>query len=367
VEAPAQQPWIEEWALYAALKARFGARPWSQWPREIVARDPGALEGARRDLAGEIEFEKYLQFLFFHQWDRVKQDANRRGILIMGDLPIYVALDGADVWASRHLFTVGADGTPERVAGVPPDYFSSTGQRWGNPLYRWDRMEETSYEWWVERLRTNLRTADLVRIDHFRGFAAFWSILASEPTAIAGEWAPGPGIKLFDALRAALGELPIVAEDLGVITPDVDELRAAIGCPGMRVLQFAFSETDSPHLPHRYPPNSVVYTGTHDNDTSRGWFEKAGGEERQRALDYLGGHGREIEWDLIRAAFTSVANTTIVPVQDVLGLGSEARMNTPGRVEGNWRWRLGPDDLDPARATRVRRLAELTGRLGSRR
>jgi 4-alpha-glucanotransferase len=361
-----QRAWLADWALYATLKANHDGRPWTDWSPELVRRESSALEEARRALAPTIEFQQYLQFLFFRQWDRIRKEAHRRGIVIMGDLPIYVALDSADVWVHRDLFTVDRDGRPEQVGGVPPDYFSATGQRWGTPLYRWERMEETGYRWWADRLRANLRLTELVRIDHFRGFAGFWAIPASEATAVHGSWMPGPGAKLFDALRTALGDLPIVAEDLGLITPDVVELRKTVGCPGMKVLQFGFSELDSPHLPHRYTPDTVVYTGTHDNDTSRGWFEQAPAEDRQRALDYLGSDGRPVEWDLIRAVYTSVAELAIVPVQDILGLGTEARMNTPGQHGGNWRWRAAAEQFEPQRAAGLRRLVELTGRLPDR-
>jgi 4-alpha-glucanotransferase len=360
--AEPQRAWLADWALYATLKATHGGRPWTHWSPELVRREPSALDGARAALGPQIEFQQYVQFLFFRQWERLRQEAHRRGILIMGDLSIYIALDSADVWVHRGLFTVDQDGQPEQVSGVPPDYFSATGQRWGTPLYRWDRMEASGYRWWIERLRANLRLTDLIRIDHFRGFAGYWAIPAAEPTAVHGTWLPGPGLKFFDALRAALGELPIVAEDLGVITQDVVELRRSIGCPGMKVLQFGFSDVDSVHLPHRYTPDTVVYTGTHDNDTSRGWFAHAPPEDRQRALDYLGSDGRQIEWDLIRSAHASVAEVAIVPVQDVLGLGSEARMNTPGQPSGNWRWRAIAGQFDSDPASRLRRLVALTGR-----
>jgi len=363
VHGDAQRGWLADWALYATLKASYDGQPWTDWSPELVRREGSALEAARTALGPRIEFQQYLQFLFFRQWERVKHEAHRRSISIMGDLPIYVALDSADVWVNRDFFTVDQDGQPEQVGGVPPDYFSATGQRWGTPLYRWERMEASGYGWWTERLRANLRVTDLVRIDHFRGFAAYWSIPASEPTAVRGVWLPGPGAKLFDVLRAVLGDLPVVAEDLGVITPDVVELRKRVGCPGMKVLQFGFSDLDSAHLPHRYTTDTVVYTGTHDNDTSRGWFDKAPAEDRQRALDYLASDGRQIEWDLIRAAYTSVAELAIVPMQDVLSLGDDARMNTPGQPSGNWRWRATAEQFEAHRAARLRRLVDLTGRL----
>jgi len=356
--------WLEDWATYAALKGRYAGTAWSGWPHEIAVRDPAALAAAKRELAGEIRYHKYVQFLFFRQWAEIRRAADARDIEIMGDVPIYVAGDSADVWANRELFQLDVNGLPTVVAGVPPDYFSETGQRWGNPLYRWDVLRETNYRWWVSRVRAALRFADVVRVDHFRGFAAYWEIPASEPTAMHGRWMPGPGRALFDAIRAAIGELPLVAEDLGFITPEVDELRKAIGVPGMKILQFAFAKANSPHLPHMYDPATVVYTGTHDNDTARGWYDAATPDERKNASDYLGLNGRgSIEWAMIRAAFTSVAQIAIVPAQDILGLGSDARMNRPGAGEANWSWRLRPAALDRDHAGRIHRLTELTGRM----
>jgi 4-alpha-glucanotransferase len=281
----------------------------------------------------------------------------------MGDVPIYVAADSADVWANRELFQLDEKGLPTVVAGVPPDYFSATGQRWGNPLYRWDVLKETGYRWWISRLRTNLRLADIIRLDHFRGFAAYWEVPVHEPTAVNGRWMPGPGLALFEAMREALGDLPLVAEDLGFITPEVNELRERTGLPGMKILQFGFSQPDSQHLPHRFPHHTVVYTGTHDNDTARGWFEHAPENERELARGYLGHDCRDFPWALTRAAFTSVAETAIVPAQDILGLGSEARMNRPGAEKDNWSWRLLPGALTREKAERLRRLGEITGRV----
>jgi len=356
--------WLEEWATYAALKDRYAGAKWTEWPHAIAIRDPAAMATAKRELAEEIRYHKYIQFLFFRQWAALREAAAAREIHIMGDVPIYVAGDSADVWANRELFQLDENGEPTVVAGVPPDYFSETGQRWGNPLYRWDVLREKKYRWWVSRFRAALRFADVVRIDHFRGFAAYWEIPASEPTAVHGRWMPGPGRALFDALRGTLGDLSLVAEDLGFITPEVNELRKAIGIPGMKILQFAFSKVNSPHLPHSYDPKTVVYTGTHDNDTALGWFETISPTEREIAITYLGVDGQEpIEWALIRAAFTSVADVAVVPVQDILGLGSEGRMNRPGDGVANWSWRLLPGALDRDHAERLRRLAEITGRL----
>jgi 4-alpha-glucanotransferase len=350
--APEQADWLADWARFAALKRFFGGRPWMSWDRE----PPSA------ELSDQIAFETYLQFLFFRQWDRVKRAANSRGLAVMGDLPIYLSLDSADVWAHRDLFALDDRGLPTSVSGVPPDYFSETGQLWGNPLYRWDRLEEQGFTWWIARIRANLRTCDLLRIDHFRAFAAYWSVPASEKTALNGRWLPGPGRKLFDAVRAALQDLPLVAEDLGVIKDDVRQLLKDLGIPGMKVLQFAFSEPDNEHLPHRHVPNSVVYTGTHDNDTARGWYAAMKTEERERVRDYLGSEGRQIHWDLIRAAYTSVAERAIVPMQDVLGLGSEARMNTPAQPAGNWSWRAAEGAFRAKDAARLKRMAVLAGR-----
>ena len=356
--------WLMDWATYASLKDRYAGLRWTEWPHAIAMRESAAMSAAKRELAEEISYHKYIQFLFFRQWAAIREAADARKILIMGDVPIYVAGDSADVWANRELFQLDENGEPTVVAGVPPDYFSETGQRWGNPLYRWDVLREKKYRWWVSRVRAALRFADIVRVDHFRGFAAYWEIPASEPTAIHGRWMPGPGRALFDAIRGALGDVSLVAEDLGFITPEVHELRKAIGMPGMRVLQFAFAKANSPHLPHAYDPMTVVYTGTHDNDTARGWYETATDVERKNAEMYLGMNGAgPIEWALIRAAYTSVAQIAVVPVQDILGLGSEARMNRPGDGDANWSWRLSRGALNADHAERLRQLAEITGRV----
>jgi 4-alpha-glucanotransferase len=355
--------WLPDWALFASIKERHDGAAWTDWPAPLAARERDALAAARRELSDDIRFHKYVQWLFFKQWAAVRKAAYERGITIIGDVPIYVAADSADVWANRAIFHLDERGHPTVVSGVPPDYFSETGQRWGNPLYRWDVLREQRYRWWVSRFRAALRFADVLRIDHFRGFAAYWEIPATEPTAIHGQWKPGPGKALFDAVRHALGDLPLIAEDLGFITPEVIELRKAVGVPGMKVLQFAFGQINSPHLPHCHDANTVVYSGTHDNDTARGWFENATDEERQRAEEYLGiRSAEEAPWSLIRAAFASVAERAVVPAQDVLALGSEARMNRPGDGEENWAWRLLPDALTPEHAARLRRLAKITGR-----
>jgi 4-alpha-glucanotransferase len=346
----AEDAWLDEYASFMARKERNGGVAWWDWKVDDV-----------KD--GETDFWKYVQFLFFRQWAAVREAARARGITIMGDVPIYVACDSADVWANRELFQLDDQGSPTVVAGVPPDYFSTTGQRWGNPLYRWDVMRETNYRWWVARIRANLRLADVIRLDHFRGFAAYWEIPADEPTAIHGRWMPGPGIALFDAVREELGDLPLVAEDLGFITEDVHALRHAVGLPGMKILQFGFAQNDSPHLPHRYETQTVAYTGTHDNDTARGWFTSAPEAEQEAARLYLGCNDDDIAWTLIRAAYTSVARTAIVPAQDVLNLDGSARMNRPGASKDNWSWRMLAGALTHEHAVKLRRLAEVTGRL----
>ncbi|HYK41959.1 MAG TPA: 4-alpha-glucanotransferase [Thermoanaerobaculia bacterium] len=360
--APEQAPWLADWSLYEVLHRRAGGAGWIAWDAPLAQRDPSALNEARRSLTEEIEFAEWTQFVFFRQWERLRTEASRRGIRIVGDLPIYVAHDSADVWAHRELFALDERGFPERVAGVPPDYFSATGQLWGYPVYRWEAHASSGFAWWTERLRTNLRLADAVRIDHFRGFASFWEVPAAERTALNGRWSPGPGRALFDAAAKALGggPLPVIAEDLGFITPDVTELLDELGFPRMKVLQFAFSQDDSPHLPHRHIENAVVYTGTHDNDTSAGWARELSDEERERFLLYAGvdpGAGA-----LLRLAYESVARWAIAPMQDVLELPGSARMNTPGVAEGNWAWRARASDFGAETAARLRRLAAVTGR-----
>jgi 4-alpha-glucanotransferase len=362
VESAVNAEWLDDWALFMTLKSVYHFRDWPSWDADLALREPAALEEARNQFYGEIRYHEYVQWLFFRQWDALRGAAHARGIRIVGDVPVYAAHDSADAWSHRELFHLDAAGKPTVVAGVPPDYFSADGQRWGNPLYRWDVMAADSYAWWISRVRANLRMVDILRLDHFRAFAAYWEIAASEPTAKNGRWVAGPGRALFDALRTALGDLPLVAEDLGFITKDVDELRIGAGLPGMKILQFAFDDADSPHLPHRYECNTVVYTGTHDNDTARGWYEKASEEARAAARTYLGCAGEEIARGMIHAAYTSVANTAIVPLQDVLGAGSEARMNRPGEGKGNWAWRFRDGALTPSAAAELKELARVTGR-----
>ncbi len=339
--------WLHDYALFRILKTRHGERPWPEWKPEYVHRDKQALQKLETTAATQVKAIKVIQFLFHDQWRRLRDHAHARNITLFGDMPIYIALDSADAWANRDILRLGEDGKPDCVAGVPPDYFSEDGQLWGNPLYDWNKHAANGYRWWVERLRASAKLADLVRIDHFRGFEAYWSIPADSPTARVGAWEPGPGDAIFDAMKAALGALPIVAEDLGVITPAVEELRDRHHVPGMRVLQFDVCDDDFELSDVGH--NSVCYTGTHDNDTTIGWFHGSpgdirSGEEIKRArkavLEITGGTPETIHIDLIKAAFSTDAKLAIAPMQDYLGLGSEARLNTPGKPGGNWRWRV---------------------------
>ncbi len=368
----AEASWLEDYALFMAFKERFGGQPWSLWPAEVRSRQPAALRAAQQQLAGAVRFHAWTQWAFFRLWGELRAYAAARGIRIIGDIPIFVAYDSADVWAHPEYFYLDAQGRPTVVAGVPPDYFSPTGQRWGNPLYRWDALEAEGFQWWIDRIRHALKTCDLLRIDHFRGFQAYWEIPAEEPTAVHGRWVEAPGDKLFTAVGQALGQAPILAEDLGVITPEVEALRDKFGFPGMKVLQFAFGgRGDNPHLPHNYPADRpvVVYTGTHDNDTALGWYHTASDLERGFLRGYLACHGIEVAeaadvpWALIDLAFRSRAVLAMVPLQDVLGLGSEGRMNTPARPAGNWAWRYRVGELTEELARRLREQAAKTGRL----
>jgi len=366
--------WLEDYALFRALKDAHQGLPWNKWESALVRRTPTALARAREQLRDEIEAQMFYQFLFFRQWYALKTYGNEHGIQIVGDLPIFVAHDSADVWTNPEEFKLDKNGTPIVVAGVPPDYFSTTGQLWGNPLFDWDRMLEEGFNWWIERMRATLNVVDVVRVDHFRGFAACWEIPGGDQTAERGQWVEAPGKQLFTAIRKALGDLPLIAEDLGVITPDVVALRDEFGFPGMRILQFGFGgDTKNIDLPHNYTTNVVAYTGTHDNDTTVGWFQSVAGEgstrtarqidrERKFCLNYLNSNGKEIHWDFIRAVLASVANTAIVPLQDVLGLGTEARMNLPNSTEGNWAWRYKAGALTEKIETRLKELTDWYGR-----
>jgi 4-alpha-glucanotransferase len=356
--------WLRDWAVFSAIKHTHGGASWWRWPAEIALRGDGAVEAWASAHARDVAFEEFCQFLFFDQWRRLRDRARALGIRILGDLPIYVADDSAEVWANRSLFRLDGRGRPVAVSGVPPDYFSKTGQLWGNPLYDWEALERTGYAWWVARMRATLDLVDAVRLDHFRGFAGFWEVPAGAQTAATGRWVPGPGLKLFEALRTALGELPLVAEDLGVMTDDVDDLRDSLGLPGMAVLHFAFNPVQrSAFVPYRHRRNQVVYTGTHDNNTTLGWFlDDASPSEKEFVCRYLATDGREIHWDLIRLALSSVADLAVVPHQDIAGLGSDCRMNTPSKPEGNWRFRLTDWMLGDALRDRFAGLAWLYGR-----
>jgi 4-alpha-glucanotransferase len=370
-----QVSWLDDYSLFMAIKDAHGGCAWNQWDPAIALRQPEALLQWKTKLVKERECWKFWQFLFFEQWMALKQYCHQRRIQIMGDIPIFVAGDSADVWSHPQLFHLDKHGNPTVVAGVPPDYFSATGQLWGNPLYRWDVLAASGYDWWVQRFRATFELVDMLRIDHFRGFESYWEVPASETTAVRGRWVTGPGAELFEAVRHALGDLPIVAENLGLITPEVETLRKRLGFPGMAVLQFAFGAgtADSEFLPHNYSRNLLVYTGTHDNDTTVGWWNSAGTGDSTRRLDevarehkfalkYLGAEGTDIHWTLIRAVLASVANLAIVPLQDVLGLGSEARMNLPARPSGNWQWRFLPGMLTESVRERLSDLTEIYGR-----
>lgn len=367
--------WLDDYALFAALKHSQGGKIWTQWPKKLARRESVALENARRDLKSEIEAQRFWQFLFFRQWDALKAYCDELGLRLIGDIPIYVAHDSADVWAHPELFLLDESGDPTVVAGVPPDYFSKTGQLWGNPIYNWDVLRDSGYAWWMKRFQATLAMVDIVRLDHFRGFEAYWEVPAGEPTAENGQWVKGPGDMIFDTLAFVLGDLPIIAENLGLITDEVEALRDQFKLPGMAVLQFAFGgEADNVHLPHNYVQNLVAYSGTHDNDTAAGWWRSGEGSTRsKKEIAREQGHARrylniagaveEPHWDFIRAIMASVAHTAIFPMQDILGLGGEGRMNQPGRSQGNWGWRC-PHDVDyAAHAQRLRDLCELYGRM----
>jgi 4-alpha-glucanotransferase len=358
--------WLDDYTLFMALKEVHGGQPWNLWDPEIRLRERTALEVWRKNLADDIRRHQFWQWLFFEQWQVVKWYAAGKDITIIGDIPIFIAYDSADAWANPDLFHFDAQGEPTVVAGVPPDYFSETGQRWGNPIYRWDRMAEDGFSWWIERFRATLNFFDIIRVDHFRGFEAYWEIPAEEPTAVRGRWVRGPGQPFFDAIQGALGELPIIAEDLGVITPEVEKLRDDNRLPGMKVLQFAFAANASdPYLPHNYTRNCVVYTGTHDNDTTLGWYWTAPEAERDLVRRYLARDDSNISWEMVRLATSSVADLVVVPLQDLLSLGSEARMNTPGVATGNWAWRFRWEQLPSWIAPQLFEMAELYGRVAT--
>jgi 4-alpha-glucanotransferase len=368
--------WLDDYALFMALREERGGAAWTQWEHDIAFRVPEAMQGWRRKLNRRVQFHTFLQYEFFRQWQKLKAACQQHEIQLFGDIPIFIAHDSADVWGHPDLFYLDKQGNPTVVAGVPPDYFSETGQRWGNPLYRWEVMAKSGYAWWIQRMRTTREMVDIIRLDHFRGFEAYWEVPASEETAVNGRWVKGPGAAFFEALNAALEDLPIVAEDLGLITPDVRALQAQFELPGMRVLQFGFGgdPRTNEHCPHNYTRDCVVYTGTHDNNTTLGWFHEVEApesveslehmqDERRRALQYMHASGVDVHWDMIRLASASVATLAIIPLQDVLGLGPEARMNRPGKSQGNWEWRYTAAMLTDDAAERLSELTELYGRM----
>lgn len=358
-----EKTWLDDYALFMALKEHHEGAVWNTWDKKLITRQPATLETWKKKLEQSISYQKFIQYLFFKQWRALKAYANNKNIKIIGDVPIFAAYDSADAWSHPDLFFFDENGQPTYIAGVPPDYFSPTGQLWGNPLYRWDVMKKRKYTWWISRIAKTLELVDIVRLDHFRGFAKYWRVPAGETTAINGSWEPGPGKSLFRAIEKALGKLPIIAEDLGVITPDVVELREAFEFPGMKILQFAFdSKEDNDYLPHTYDKNCVVYTGTHDNDTTRGWYEKCSSEDADQVRKYLQTGGHDICWDFIHAAWSSVADIAVTPLQDILCLGSEARMNTPATSGQNWKWRFTWEMIPQHALDRLAMFTQIYGR-----
>ncbi len=361
----AQRDWLDDYALFMALKDSHGGASWTAWASDLARKEEGAIAQARQDLAPTIFLHQFMQYEFCRQWFELKAYANERGVQIMGDMPIYVAHDSAEVWAFPNNFNIDpASLAASQMAGVPPDYFSETGQLWGNPTYNWETLEETQFAWWVKRVRITLEYVDLIRIDHFRGFEAYWAVAQGETTAMNGQWIEAPGEALFQQIESELGQLPFLAEDLGVITPEVEALRDKFDFPGMKILQFAFgSDHRNPYLPQNVDRNFVIYTGTHDNDTTVGWFNTASDYEKLRLAAYAGGISPEsVHWTMIRLAMTSVANQSVIQLQDLLGLGSEARMNTPGKPDSNWEWRFAKSVLSQTLTDQLKQLTELTGR-----
>ncbi|MDC9729824.1 MAG: 4-alpha-glucanotransferase [Methyloprofundus sp.] len=355
--------WLNDYSLFIALRKQFSSVCWNQWPTALKQREPAALKEARRKLALPIKTIQFEQFIFFKQWSALKTYANEQGVLLFGDIPIFVSYDSADVWANRDVFKLDEQGEMPVVAGVPPDYFSETGQRWGNPHYDWNYLRESNFAWWLERMQGQLEMFDILRIDHFRGFEAAWEIPSDEETAINGKWVKAPGALLLAALNKAFGEIPLVAEDLGIITEEVDALRNDFKLPGMKILQFAFGDTaGNPYLPHNFEKNTVAYTGTHDNDTTLGWFDSLTEEEKQHIDHYLGYSKASMPYLLIGTVFSSVANLAIVPMQDILELGSDYRMNTPGTTEGNWSWQFSWDQLTDKQVKKLSELIEMFAR-----
>jgi 4-alpha-glucanotransferase len=364
--------WLEDYALFMALKERNDGRIWKDWDPDVVQRGTRSIMEWKNKLSRNIQFQIFIQYMFFKQWGALKKYCNGKGIKIIGDMSIYVAYDSADVWVNRELFNLDDSGSPVVISGVPPDYFTCTGQRWGNPIYRWEVMAKSGYKWWIDRFKLNFKLFDMLRLDHFRGYEAYWEIPADQPDATVGRWVKGPGANLFRAVQSSLGCLPVIAEDLGVITPGVDELRAEIGCPGMRILQMAFGNDPKArdYQPHNYSQDCVVYTATHDHNTTLGWFSAKPGtqttqpfeeieKERAYTLDYLGTDGKEISWDFIRLAMSSVANLAVFPLQDVFGLDTSSRMNLPGTSAGNWEWRMAPGMLIPSIIKKLKDMTEI--------
>ncbi|VAX10026.1 4-alpha-glucanotransferase (amylomaltase) [hydrothermal vent metagenome] len=356
--------WLDSYALYIAIRKTQNNRGWVDWPAGLRERDPLALEQAQQQLHDDIEFVKFEQYVFFSQWTELRHYAHEHGVYLFGDMPIFVAHDSCDVWSHQHYFMLDEQGQPEVVAGVPPDYFSATGQRWGNPLYNWQVMADDGFQWWIQRMQSQLELFDLIRIDHFRGFEAYWEIPADEDTAMNGRWVKAPGAALLQSLKEAFSGLPLVAEDLGVITDEVTALRESFDLPGMRILQFAFgSDASNPYLPQNYDSNTVVYTGTHDNDTTRGWYDGLDDSSRKDIENYLGyAVAENMPWPLIRMALASVAKLAIIPLQDVFELGREGRMNVPGTTEGNWGWRFTESAMNEHAIVRLRKLIQRYGR-----
>jgi 4-alpha-glucanotransferase len=360
----ANQFWLDDFVLFMSIKESFGGNSWEHWPAEFRSRQPEALAEFKNKNSLAIERHTFRQFMFYRQWIAVHDYARLKGITILGDVPIFVAYDSADAWSHPELFHINENGLPTVVAGVPPDYFSTTGQLWGNPLYKWSTHEQTGYAWWLERVRASLRLFDILRLDHFRGFAGYWEVPYGDPTAEHGRWVKGPGASLFDAILKEFGDLPIIAEDLGEITPDVFELRDLFHLPGMKIFQFAFwSDPDDPFMPHNYPVNCVAYSGTHDNDTTLGWYKSAPEKEQDMCRRYLGRSGQDISWDVLRVVWSSVAMISIAPMQDLLSLDSSARMNFPGRASGNWSWRMPANAMTPALQSRMKELNFLYSRM----
>ena len=356
--------WLEDYTLFMACSISNNSEPWNTWDKSLAQRKSGALKKAKKTFADEIEYQTWLQFEFFEQWKTLKNYANSKSIRVVGDIPIFVDHNSADVWSHPEFFAVYKQGNRELVAGVPPDYFSETGQLWGNPLYKWDAIQKDGFSWWLERFKQMFGLFDAIRVDHFRGFDEYWEVKASEETAINGEWVKAPGVELFTTIKKKLGSLPIIAEDLGLMTQGVEDLRDQFNFPGMKILQFAFdSDSTNSFLPHNYPQNCVTYTGTHDNDTTIGWYNSAPDVEQHRARVYTRSDGQEIQWELIRLGMFSVADQAIFPLQDFMNLDTTHRMNMPGTVGDNWKWRFTPNMLENVDKQRIKKMVKMSNRL----